>query len=319
MCLGLERDDGVYLTHLKLAGGFGTLGGELLDTGTFDKGHIVLVGRHQTVGVVLRGLFDELEQRHGHFLAVDDKSAIKYLVAAVLAVDLREAEHLTVGQRAPQTARQLLEVGNLLVAQCQAFLTVVALHVVDIDNGGGLAGDVEQVTVQLRVHALKHLVVCRHCTRGSRELLDTADAGHRHVLRDLDRIGAPRSHHLAARTHKRAMKRRLGQFLAIEQPLQFLGLLQVERMVAVYGIDCRAPLFEESYHNYIKIGGWFSGCKVTKNSPYSPCGYSRFNQTMITIGKNLSVLLSVSSVSFVRDSLWLWQSPEPYDPKSETQ
>ena len=120
-------------------------------------------------------------------------------MAAVLGVDLREAEHLAVGQLAAQLAAHLVQVGDLLSAQRQAFLLVVGLQVVDVDDRIRLLADGEYHLVQPVIDALQHRVVIRLGRADGEVFLDAGDALQAHVLGDLDRVRAPRGNHLAAR------------------------------------------------------------------------------------------------------------------------
>ncbi len=83
MGLGLQGDHGVDLFDVEHVGTVRVGGIELFHTGTFDEGHIIFICGHETVGVLLRCLFDHLEQRHRLFLTVYDECAVEYFVAAV--------------------------------------------------------------------------------------------------------------------------------------------------------------------------------------------------------------------------------------------
>ena len=86
--------------------------------------------------------------------AVDDELASEDLVAAVLRVDLRESEHFAVGQLAPQSVAQVVQVTHLVVAEGKTFATVVVRDVVDIDDGFGLPSGGEEALVEPVVEAL---------------------------------------------------------------------------------------------------------------------------------------------------------------------
>ncbi len=220
--LGLERYHCIYVLHLEVVGTVGVGGSKLLDARTLEEGHIVLVGRYHPVGMLAGGFLDQAEERHRHLLAVDDECAAKYLVTAMLTVDLREAEDLAVGERAPQALGQSLEVVDLLGAQGQSLLLVVAFYVVDIHDGVGGLGHFENVAVEHVVHALQHLVVAWLLVARGGELLDAGDARHGHVLGDLDGVGAPWRDHLAPGSYEGAPQRVVVHSLAAQQPFQFL-------------------------------------------------------------------------------------------------
>ena len=127
--------------------------------------------------MLLGRTLDQTEQRRGHRLAVDDELTVEYLVAAVLRVDLREAEHLAVGQLAPDAAADAFQIGDFLVAQGQSLLPVVRRHVVDVDDRIGLLADREDLLVDRAVLALQHRVERDVFAFRLDELLDAADAG----------------------------------------------------------------------------------------------------------------------------------------------
>ncbi len=199
MGLGLERDYSLEVLDREIVGAIGVHGIELVDNRPLHKCHIILVGRHQSIGVLLRGLLDELKERHRLFLAVDNESAVENLVTAVLGVNLREAEHLRVGQGAPQLLGQGAEVFLLVGAESEALPEIVFMDVVDMHYGFGLAVNGEYAGVDSVVDTLKHLVEYRLGSFGyTLELLDAADARHTHVLGNLHGVGAPGGDHLAA-------------------------------------------------------------------------------------------------------------------------
>ena len=85
---------------------------------------------------------------------VDDELASEDLVAAVLRVDLRKSEHFAVGQLAPQSVAQVVQVTHLVVAEGQTFAAIVVRDVVDIDDGFGLPIGGEEALVEPVVEAL---------------------------------------------------------------------------------------------------------------------------------------------------------------------
>ena len=212
------------------------LGRELLYNGAFGKGHIVLVGRDDMMGVLLGGLLDHLEEAAFLLFAVDDEGAAENLVAAVFAVDLCKAEHFAVGELAAQLLFHVVEVGNLFGAECQPFLLVIGFQVLDVLDGGRLDGRGEDVLVQTVVKPLQHGVVRCIRTIGREIFLDAFHTLDGHVLGDFHRIGAPWGNHFPAWAYKIAIDV-VGRFccgIAIK-PTQFFCLFAAERMVARCG------------------------------------------------------------------------------------
>ncbi len=102
---------------------------ELCHSRALHECHIILVRRHQAVGILLRCLFDELEQRHWLLLAVNHKRAPEYLVAAVLAVHLRESEHLAVRELTSELLGELTQIILLLLRERESLTLVVLGYV----------------------------------------------------------------------------------------------------------------------------------------------------------------------------------------------
>ena len=215
--LGLERDDGLYVFDFKKVGLLRIHRGKLLDHRAGIESHIVLVGRYQAVGVVLRCLLDELEERALFLLSVDDKHAVEDFVAAVLRVYLRETEHLAVGELAADFTAQLVEVVDFVGAQGQTLLLVVGSQVVDVDDGVGTFVDFENLAVDAVVESLQHLVKLGLVVLDREELLDAGNAGESHVLRNLYRIGTPRGNHLFARSYEPTRQRGLCELLGLSE------------------------------------------------------------------------------------------------------
>ncbi len=210
--LGLDGDDALEILHLEVVGAVVRGRRELLGHGALQKGAVVLVGRSHPIGVALGGPFDELEKSVGHRLAVDDELAVENLVAAVLRIDLREAEHLAVGERTPHLLAHALQVGDFIGAQGQTLLAVVLLHVLDVDNRVGLLVDGEDALVESVITAVEHGVEGGVLPVG-RILLDAAYSLQAHVLGNLHGIGAPRGYHLAPRAHVVAL-----DALSVDEP-----------------------------------------------------------------------------------------------------
>ena len=143
-------------------------------------------------------------------MAVDDEGAVEDLVAAMFRVDLGEAINLTIGQLPPDLLGNAVEVGNLLVAQCQTFLLVVGGNVVDMLHWLRLAVHGKDLLVQVMVHGLKHRIEWGVFRGYLMEFLDAPDAFDAHVLGNLHGIGTPWRNHLTSG--------------ADEEPLDALGL-----------------------------------------------------------------------------------------------
>ena len=204
--LCLERDHGVEILHLEVVGSVGVDGVELVYRGTLEEGHIIFVSAHKAVGALLRGAFDQFEERQRFLLAVDDECAVEDLVAAVLRVDLREAEYLRVGEGAPQLLGEAAQIGFLLGAEGQTFLCVVGVDVADFHYRLGLAVEGEDAAVEPVVVAHEHLVEAGLLAVGQAgELLDAGDPFEAHVLGYFHCVGAPGGDHFTARTDETAL------------------------------------------------------------------------------------------------------------------
>ena len=235
--LGLDRDHALELLDSEVVRRVVRRGRELLDGRPLQESAVVLIGRHDAARMLLGRTLDQTEQRRGHRLAVDDELTVEYLVAAVLRVDLREAEHLAVGQLAPDAAADAFQIGDFLVAQGQSLLPVVRRHVVDVDDRIGLLADREDLLVDRTVLALQHRVERDVFAFRLDELLDAADARQSHVLRDLDGIRAPRRDHLAPGTDENSVERLLReQIRAAQKPPQAVRLLGRKCRVGLHGV-----------------------------------------------------------------------------------
>ena len=254
MGLGLQRDDALDGLHLEEVGRGLVLGGELLHHRTLGKGHIILVGGEYLARMVLGRFLDEREEARRTLLTVDDKRTAEDLVAAVLGVDLRKTEDLTVGERSSVLLLNLVEVGYLLRTQREALFLVVLLDIVHVFDGLRLVIDGEDRLVEAVVHTLEHAVVLGVLVGDGEELLYTRNAAETHVLRDLNGIRTPRRNHLTARTDKVAR-----QLLGVEQrgvaiqPAEGLRLGCAGLMVNLSGNDVLLGSLEEKNHNRMQL------------------------------------------------------------------
>ncbi|KAF1033478.1 MAG: hypothetical protein GAK34_03561 [Delftia tsuruhatensis] len=103
-------------------------GDEALDLMAFHDGGVVRVGHHRVLGRDLVRVADHAEQALvlGH--AVNGELGVEDLVAAVLAVGLREHHQLHVRGIALQALEGVDQVVDLVVGQCQAPLAVGSLQ-----------------------------------------------------------------------------------------------------------------------------------------------------------------------------------------------
>ena len=98
MSFSLKGDDTFYIFDYKIVACALVFGGKLLYNGTLGKCHVVLVGGKDIVGILLSGLFNHGEQTAFHLFAVNDKYSTEYFMAAVLGIDLSEAENFRVSE-----------------------------------------------------------------------------------------------------------------------------------------------------------------------------------------------------------------------------
>ena len=82
-------------------------GGELLYPRSFNKGHVVFIGRSNPVWITLGGFLDHLEKSHWLFLSIDYKRTIENFMTAVLGIDLRKPEHFRICQGSAQLHRDI--------------------------------------------------------------------------------------------------------------------------------------------------------------------------------------------------------------------
>ena len=89
-------------------------GSKLFHHGALCKSHIVLVGREDTVGILLSGLLDHLEERALLLLAINDECASKDFMPAMLTIDLCESKHLAIGELSSQLLLHPMQIVYLL-------------------------------------------------------------------------------------------------------------------------------------------------------------------------------------------------------------
>ena len=124
----------------------------------------------------------------------------------MLRIDLCKTEHLGVGQFSAKLSFHLVEILDFLWTQCQSFLLVVFLQVLDVENRSRLDVHRKNVLVKTFVHALKHRVVLSVLTRHREVFLNALNTLDCHVLRNFHSIRTPRSNHFATWTYKKAIK-----------------------------------------------------------------------------------------------------------------
>ncbi len=122
-------------------------------------------------------------------------------MAAVLRVDLGEAEDFAVGKRTAVLLFQLVEISHLVLAEGKTFLLVVLLEVIDILDGFGLVVHGEDILSDAVVHTLQHRVVLSVLAVNGEVLLNTRNAVKTHVLSNLNGIRTPGSNHFTAWTN----------------------------------------------------------------------------------------------------------------------
>ncbi len=175
----------------------------------FDDGGVVAVGRQHAIWAGLGAAADHLEQRLRLCFAVDDEVGVEDLVAAVLAVGLREHHQLDVAGIAAERLEALHEVVDLIGRQRQPHGSIRGLD--------GLAASAEHVDGRERLrcrvveeprrlllaveHGFRHAVgdgvsqrgrighLARH--RVPDAALDALDFGEAAVVRDVGRLGRP--------------------------------------------------------------------------------------------------------------------------------
>ena len=172
-------------------------------------------------------------------------------MAAVLRVNLGEAEYLRVGQRAAQLLLYRVQVVYLLGREGEALLLVVFLKVVDVLDGLGLVVYGEDALVKPLVHALQHGVVVGVGRAYGEVLLDARNAIEVHVLGNLHGVRAPGRHHLAAGAYEAAVYVvGLEQLGAAVQPAKFFYFFLRELMVNLGRYHALRRCLEKKNHNF---------------------------------------------------------------------
>ena len=207
MCLSLDADDTLNILNDKVIAGSMVSWSELLHYRTFSESHIILIGRDNLVRILLRSTLDHRKEATGHLLAIDDKGSAENLMTTMLAVDLCETEDLAVCQLAAQLPLNLVKVFYLFGGQSQAFLLIIFFQILNLLNGCRFDIDREDFLIKTFIKALEHWVIISIFILNSPIFLNTFDAGERHVLRDLNGIGAPRGNHFPAGTYEIAVQR----------------------------------------------------------------------------------------------------------------
>ena len=204
MGLGFQGDDALHVFDAEEIGTGVVFGRKLLDDGAFGEGYVVLIGRDNFSRMLAGRLFNHLEEAARLLFSVDDEGASENLVAAMLGVNLREAEDLAVCELAAHVFLDGLEVFYFFLGEGEAFLLVVFLQVLDFPDGLCLESGSEDGLRESVVHALEHLVVLGRPGGYGKIFFDAADAGKSHVLGDFHGIRAPRSNHFLARAYEEA-------------------------------------------------------------------------------------------------------------------
>ncbi len=150
--------------------------------------------------------FDEVEEGGGLFFAVDYEISVKNFVTAMFRVHLRKSEHFAIGKFSADSFCYTFQIINFFTAECQPFLLVVLGNIVDINNGLWFPFDGKYLLIESFIKCLQHRVELRRIGVDREKLLDAGNTANSHVLRDFDRVGAPGSNHLFARTDKIAIQ-----------------------------------------------------------------------------------------------------------------
>ena len=232
MGLGLEGDHALHLLHLEPVAGRLVFGGKLLHHRSLRKGHVVLIGRQNLIGVLLGGALDHREEARLLLLAVDDEGTTENLVAAMLRVNLGETKDFRVGQRTAVGLFYLVQILHFIGREGESFLLVVFLQILHALDGLGLDVNGKDALVEPFIHTLEHGVMVGILAGYGEILLNTGNAAETHVLGNLHGIGAPGSNHLPTGTHKESLHPLAFHELGITiEPAEFLGFFLTQLMV----------------------------------------------------------------------------------------
>ena len=173
-------------------------------------------------------------------------------MTAVLGIDLRETEHLGVGQRTSQVFLYFLKVVHLLFGERQTFFFVVCFQVIDMDYRLRLAVGGKYVLVQTFIHTLQHRVTLCVFVFYGEIFFDTGDTVQTHVLGDFHSIGTPRSNHFTARADEMSFQVVFtfgGGFS--KKPAEFVAVCLSKFVVTFYGNHALGWCSEKKNHTFI--------------------------------------------------------------------
>jgi len=203
---------------------------------TLQECAVVFVCANYKIRVLLAGLLYHLEQRTLLLLAVYDEYAVEDLVAAVLAVNLGESEHLTVCKAAAKLLAKALKVLNLLRIKGKALLFVVLLKILYINYRIRLFVNCKDLLVEPVVQALQHLVILRLLLLCAEELLYALYAANVHILGNLHCSCTPRGNHLPSWANEFSFYCLLLQLAGIpKQPLEGICILLRNHLLSLNG------------------------------------------------------------------------------------
>ena len=118
MVMGLDLADDVRWLAVAAIDPVG-IGEQPLGDDALDHRRVVAIGGQHALGRALGRPLDQLEQRRWLALAAERELGVEDLVAAMLAVGLREHHQLDVGRVAAERAVALDQVGDLVVGERQ--------------------------------------------------------------------------------------------------------------------------------------------------------------------------------------------------------
>ena len=198
----LQGDNTLDVGHAEPVAGTLVCGCKLLDNRSLGKSHIIFIGRQYFPWMFCRSFLNHGKERRLHLLAIDDERTTENLMTAMFRINLCKTENLGVGQRPTVLLLYLMQVSHLFWRQRKSFLLVKLFQVVNTSYRSRFYVHFEDVLIQSFVHALQHRIVLSILRRHGKILFNTRNTFDVHVLRNLNSIGTPRSHHLAARTYE---------------------------------------------------------------------------------------------------------------------